>query len=250
MERPIVSIITPAFKCLSTIKDTFESIISQSFKDWEWLIVEDCSNDGTYEFVQQLAKQDKRIRVFKTSQNSGAAAARNMGIFNSNGKYIAFLDADDLWKPDKLKTQIEYMEINGYDFTFTDYDLLLQNGKIKKHKIKKQFVNFKDLLKRNYVGCLTAVYNADNLGKNYMPLDCEKREDHGAWLDITKKGINAYRLEECLSMYRVGNNSVSSNKIKMVKYQYLLYRKHLHFNVFKSLWYTIVCSLNKLINHY
>lgn len=250
MKKPIVSIITPAFKCSATIKDTFNSIVAQSFKDWEWIIVEDCSGDETYEFIQQLAKCDKRISVFKTNKNSGAAIARNIGIYNSSGRYIAFLDADDLWKPDKLKRQIEYMENNKYDFTFTDYDLLLKNGKIQKHNIKKQFVTFKDLLKRNYIGCLTAIYNAEHLGKIYMPLDCEKREDHGAWLDITKKGINAYRLSEYLSMYRIGDNSVSSNKIKMIKFQFLLYRKHLGFGALKSFWYTLICSLNKFFNRF
>lgn len=250
MKKPIVSIITPAFRCSYTIKDTFASVIAQSFKDWEWLIIEDCSCDGTFEIIQALAKCDERIRVFKTNQNSGAAVARNIGICISSGKYIAFLDADDLWKPNKLAKQIEFMENNRYDFTFTDYDLLFKNGKIKEHKIKKQCVTFKDLLKRNYVGCLTAMYNAEKIGKFYMPLDCKKREDHGAWLDITKKGINAYRLSEFLSLYRIGSNSVSSNKIKMIKFQYLLYKKHLHFNIFKSLWFTFVCTLKKIFNRY
>lgn len=250
MKKPIVSIITPAFRCSNTIKDTFDSIVAQSFTDWEWLIVEDCSCDGTYEFIRELALHDKRIKVFKTSQNSGAAVARNVGIDNSNGKYIAFLDADDLWKPNKLKNQIDFMENNKYAFTFTDYVLLFKNGKIKNHKINKNCVTFKDLLKRNFVGCLTVIYNVERIGKIYMPLDCEKREDHGAWLDITKKGVNAYKLNEYLSMYRIGSNSVSSNKIKMIKFQYLLYKKHLNFNTFKSFWFTFICILNKLFNRY
>ena len=250
MNKPIVSIITPAYKCYSTIKDTFESVVNQSFKEWEWLIIEDCSDDGTFEYIKQLTSCDKRIILFKTEHNSGAAVARNVGIKNAKGKYIAFLDADDLWKPEKLKRQIVYMEENHYDFTFTNYDLLFYNGEIKKHTVKKQFVSYKDLLKSNYIGCLTAMYNADNLGKIYMPLDCEKREDHGAWLDILKNGTYAYKLDEYLSIYRIGTNSVSSNKIQMVKYQYLLYRKHLKLNIIRSILLTFICSMNKCFKRY
>ena len=142
------------------------------------------------------------------------------------------------------------MEENNYAFTFANYDLLYKDGTIKQHRIKHDSVNYKQLLKSNYIGCLTAVYDANKLGKVFMPLDCIKREDHGAWLDITKKGINAYRLDEYLSIYRISDNSVSSNKFKMMKYQYKLYREHERFGVIKSIWYVIICSVYKIFKKY
>lgn len=250
MENPVVSIITPAYNCINTIKEVYESLKSQTFSHWEWIVVEDYSNDESYKYIQHMTSGDARVRLFRTPKNSGAAVARNIGIENACGRFIAFLDADDLYKKDKLEKQIKFMEDNGYFFTFTNYDLMYGDGTKKQFRIKKDKLTYKSLLKTNSIGCLTAMYDAQKVGKVYMPLDCEKREDHGAWLDITKKGIIAYRLDEFLSVYRVGNQSVSSNKAKMVKYQYRLYRRHEKFGVIKSLWYVLLCSLNKIFKKY
>lgn len=250
MTKPLVSIITPAFNCQKTIKETYESIKSQSFKSWEWIVVEDHSTDDTFEYVKQMIQGDGRVILLQTPKNSGAAVARNIGIEKASGRYIAFLDSDDLWKKEKLSNQIKYMQEKDYSFTFTNYDLLYPNGEIKQHRIKHDIVTYKKLLKSNHIGCLTAVYDSVVLGKVLMPLDCEKREDHGAWLDIVRTGVNAYRLDESLSIYRISSGTVSSNKTKMLKYQYKLYRKHERFNVIKSLWYTLICSVNKLFKKY
>ena len=250
MNKPKVSIITPAFKCKKTINETYESIKNQTFSSWEWLVIEDCSNDGTYELIEEMVKDDERVVLLKTEKNSGASVARNIGIEHSKGRYIAFLDADDLFKEDKLEKQIAFMEKNGYEFTFTNYDLLYKNGTIKHRRIASKSINFKKLLTCNYIGCLTAIYDSEILGKVFMPNDCEKREDHAAWLDITKKGIIAYKLDESLSIYRVENGSVSSNKFKMIKYQYRLYRKHLNFGAIKSLYLVLVCSMKKVFRKY
>lgn len=250
MEKPIVSIITPAYNCKNTIKETFESIRAQTFCLWEWIIVEDNSNDGSFEYISDLVSVDKRVKLLRTPTNSGAAVARNMGIEKASGRFIAFLDSDDLYKPEKLNRQIAFMQKNDFAFSFTDYDVLFKNGTVKQHRIKYDVIKYKALLKSNYIGCLTAVYDTKKLGKIYMPLDCEKREDHGAWLDIVRSGTNAYRLNESLSVYRLANSSVSSNKAKMMKYQYRLYRNHEQFGVFKSLWLTFVCAINKIFHKY
>lgn len=250
MNNSLVSIVTPAFNCKNTIEETYLSIKNQTFKSWEWIVVDDHSTDGTFDLVKQLAKNDKRIIVLQTEKNSGAAVTRNVGIEKASGRFIAFLDSDDMWKEDKLEKQIAFMKNNDYQFTFSNYELFYENGNKKQYRIKKDCIKYKDLLKTNSIGCLTAVYDADSLGKIYMPLDCEKREDHGAWLDILKKGVNAYRLDEYLAIYRVGNSSVSSNKRKMLKYQYRLYRKHEGFNVIKSTWYLMLCVLNKIFKKY
>ena len=250
MNKPLVSIITPAFNCKNTIKETYESIKKQSFESWEWIVIEDCSKDNTFEYIKELIKDDNKVVLLKTDKNSGAAIARNIGIQHANGKYIAFLDSDDLWKEEKLSRQIQFMQENNYFFSFTNYDLLYSNGKIKQYRIKYDNITYKKLLKSNHIGCLTVIYDSEALGKVFMPLDCKKREDHGAWLDITKRGIDAYRLDEFLSVYRIGENTVSSNKIKMMKYQYKLYRRHEKFGVIKSAWYTLVCSINKIRKRY
>lgn len=248
--NPIISIITPAYKCKSTILETYESIKAQTFSSWEWIVVEDCSGDDTYEYIESLTQNDSRVVLLQTPKNSGAAIARNIGIEYAQGRYIAFLDADDLFVPTKLEKQIRFMSDNGYAFTFTNYNLLYASGTLKTCVVKKEFVNYKMLLKSNYIGCLTVIYDTKILGKVFMPLDCEKREDHGAWLDITRNHINAYRLGESLSIYRIGKKSVSSSKIKMIKYQYRLYRKHEKFNVFKSCWFVLLCTLFKVLFKY
>lgn len=247
---PLVSIITPAYKCKDTFADTFNSIISQTFSNWEWLIVEDNSNDGTFDFIKNLIKNDKRIKLYQTQKNSGAATARNVAIQNAIGKYIAFIDADDLWLPNKLEKQLAFMQENSCLFSCTDYDLLYENGKRSSYKLKKNRFTYRNLLTANAIGCLTVMYDSEKIGKVFMPLDCEKREDHGAWLDITKKNIVAYKLPECLSIYRVSNSSVSASKIKMFKYQFQLYRKHEKFGILKSFWYTCLLSLKKIFSKY
>lgn len=245
-----VSIITPAYNCKNTIKETYESIKSQTFCSWEWIVVEDNSSDGSFEFIKEMIKHDKRVVLLKTSVNRGAAVARNIGIERASGRFIAFLDADDLWKENKLERQISFMLSNNYCFTYTNYDLLYDNGLVKQFKPKKDKTNYKSLLKRNDIGCLTAIYDSTLIGKVYMPIDCEKREDYGAWLDITRNGVIAHKLDESLSVYRISNNSVSSNKTGLLKYHYRVYRIHERFNVIKSLWYLFVFSINKLFCKY
>jgi len=250
MTKPIVSIITPAFNCEKTINETYESIKNQSFSSWEWIVVEDCSTDNSYEIIEKIAKKDKRVVLLQTKENSGAAVSRNIGIENARGKYIAFLDSDDVWEVEKLDHQIKFMKDNNIALSFTNYYVLLKNQKKKTRRAKKEVITYRMLLRKNNIGCLTAMYDAELIGKVYMPLDCEKREDHGAWLDITKRGINAYRLDEFLATYRIGGNSVSSNKFKMMKYQYRVYRKHEKFSVIKSLYYLMVCSINRITKKY
>lgn len=250
MEKPTVSIITPAYNCVKTITETYESIKKQSFKSWEWIVVEDCSSDNSFQVINELAKHNPKVVVLRTEKNSGAAIARNLGIEKAKGKYIAFLDSDDLWKENKLEKQIEFMQSNNFAFTFTDYDLLFDDGRVKSHTTKKNTIDYKSLLRRNDIGCLTVIYDKDLVGKVFMPTDCEKREDHGAWLDITRNGCLAHRLSESLSVYRIGSSTVSSNKYKMMKYQYRVYRNHEKFGPLKSAWYLLICTLNKIFRKY
>ena len=156
------------------------------------------------------------------------------------------MDADDCWDTEKLEKQLAFMKSNEIAFSYTDYRLLFHNGKTKDYCPKKTKVSYKDLLKNCDIGCLTVVYDAEKLGKHYIPLDCEKREDYGLWLDLTRDGIYAYRLNEVLATYRIATNSVSSKKHHMVKYLYRVFRKHEKFGIFKSLFYLLIYSFNRI----
>lgn len=245
-----VSIITPAFNCRDTIKATYESINNQSFSNWEWIVIEDHSTDESFDYIKKMIANDDRVTLLRTDSNSGAAVARNVGIQAAKGRFISFLDADDLWMPDKLELQVKYMKQNGYALTCSNYQLLYKNGATKEFRLKKDKITYKMLLRSNYLGCLTVIYDSEQLGKVLMPLDCEKREDYGAWLDITRNGVVAHCLDKTLSIYRIGSYSVSSNKLRMIKYQYRVYRTHEKFCVFKSLWFVLLCSLNKIFRKY
>lgn len=246
MEKPIVSIITPAYNCANTIEETYSSIKSQTFSSWEWIVVEDCSKDKSFDCIKSIARDDSRIVVLKTEQNSGAAVARNLGIEKARGKYIAFLDADDYWDSNKLEKQLDFMVKNDVSFSYTDYRLLFNNGKTKNYSPKKKKVGYKDLLKNCDIGCLTVLYDVEKLGKHFIPLDCEKREDYGLWLDLTRNGVYAYKLSDVLATYRIATNSVSSKKHKMLKYLYRVFRRHEKFGVLKSLFYLSIYAFNRL----
>lgn len=246
----LISIITPAFNASKTILETYNSLFSQSLQDWEWIVINDCSNDDTACLIEKISQKDNRVILVNNKTNSGAAVSRNIGISLARGRFIAFIDSDDLWVWNKLEKQINFMKHNNYMFTFSNYYLLLGDGSKKEYRVKKDFVTYKQLLKSNVIGCSTVMYDSKTIGKQYMPTDSDKREDHAAWLDLIKKSNGAFCLNEPLTLYRVGNKSVSSNKFKMLKYQYRMYRKHEGFGIIKSLWYTFVISVKKVFTKY
>lgn len=233
-----------------TILETYKSIKEQTFSSWEWVVTEDCSSDDTYNVLCEIAKEDKKVVVLRNSKNSGTAISRNRSIEAARGRYVAFLDADDLWKPNKLDVQIEYMQKNNIAFSYSNYDVLPIKGKAKTFNPKKEKINYKGLLKRNDIGCLTVIYDTTILGKRYMPLDAQKREDYAAWLDITKDGYVAFKLNESLAIYRLSAVTLTSNKKKMIKYHYRVYRNHEGFGRLKSLYYLIIFMLNKKFTKY
>lgn len=232
----LVSIIMPSYNSENYVKCTIESVIAQTYGNWELIFVDDCSTDASLDIVRSLG--DERIKIYSTDKNSGAATARNIAIDKASGKWIAFLDSDDLWMPGKLSRQLQFMSANQYDFSCTSYEVIAEDEKLMSVFVpQKDKYAYKDILKHNSIGCLTAVYNAKKLGKVYMPTDAVKREDLACWLSILKTGTDAYCLHEPLSKYKVHSNSVSSNKFKMLKYQWQVYRKVEKLNIFKSFYY-------------
>ena len=235
----LVSIIMPCYNSEKYIEATIKSVIAQTYRNWELLLVDDCSSDASIELAKAFG--DERVRIFSMSENSGAAATRNNAIDEARGRWIAFLDSDDLWMPEKLEKQLKYMVEGGIAFSYTDYEVLDENDRlISTFRPKLSVCRYTDILKHNHIGCLTVIYDSDKLGKVFMPTEATKREDVACWLRILKTGEAAYCLHECLAKYKVHSSSVSSNKLKMIKYQWLVYRRVERINLLGSAFY-LVC---------
>ncbi|AHF01125.1 glycosyl transferase [Thiomicrospira aerophila AL3] len=232
----IVSIITPSHNSTQFISETIQSVLSQSISDWEMIIVDDCSTDKSVEVIQSFVEQDSRIKLIRLSVNSGAAVARNTAIEAAQGRYIAFLDSDDLWLPDKLEKQLAFMQVDNYPFTYAAYDKIDENGQVFGLIGVPDRVCYSDLLKMCSIGCLTAIYDTEYFGKVTMPL-IRKRQDFGLWLKLLKKTEYAYGLNETLAQYRVRTDSISANKANAAKFTWRLYREVEGMNVFKASYY-------------
>jgi teichuronic acid biosynthesis glycosyltransferase TuaG len=244
--KPLVSIITACYNSEKYISDTILSVLDQTYQNWELLLVDDFSVDKTISIITNFEKTNDRIKLFQLAKNSGAAVARNRAIEEANGRFIAFLDSDDRWLPKKLEKQVSFMLDNGYSLTHTSYELIDESGNALKKTVKPVSVLcYNDMLYSNKIACLTAVYDQGQLGKIYMPL-LRKRQDYALWLKILRTGEKAYCLAEVLSQYRKTDNSMSSNKINLIKWNWKLLRGEERLSIFKSAYYLICNILSKL----
>ncbi|WP_137170446.1 glycosyltransferase [Marinomonas sp. FW-1] len=232
----LVSIITPSYNSAHFISETIISVLNQSYTDWEMIVVDDFSNDTSVSVIQSFINKDGRIKLIQLSENSGAAIARNTAIKVASGRYIAFLDSDDLWMPDKLEKQVSFMKANEYPFCYAAYDKIDENGQFFGHVGVPDKVSYSDLLKTCSIGCLTAMYDTDYFSKVYMPTST-KREDFATWLKLLKKTGYAYGLNESLARYRVYQNQTSAKKVKMAKENWRLYRDIEGFGFIKASYY-------------
>ena len=219
------SIIMPAYNCVDYIAESIRSVQNQTYPNWELIVADDNSTDGTVNMVRSMAADDNRIHLLETDINLGPAAARNRAINAAQGNYIAFLDSDDIWFPDKLRKQISFMEQTGYGFTYTAYEKI--NERSEKMGIvvsAPKSVNYSSMLYRgDPIGNLTVVYDATKLGKFYVP-DIKKRNDFALWLKMMHDCKRAYGLNEVLASYRVRSGSISSTrKSELLKYYWKLY---------------------------
>ena len=236
--KELVSIITPSYNSGKFISETINSIINQTYTNWELLITDDLSTDNTIEIVESYAKNDSRIKLFKLEKNSGAAIARNNSINNSKGRYIAFLDSDDLWLANKLELQIEFMKKGNYALTYTGYEKFKNKDTFISNIYYSNKLNYNNMLKNNYIGCLTAIYDAKILGKMLMP-NIRRRQDYALWLKILKRIDYAYGLNMVLSKYRVLETSLSKGFIANLKYTFYLFRDVEKFSFIKAFFSTI-----------
>lgn len=232
--EPLVSIVMPAYNAISFIAESIASVQRQTYGNWELLIIDDGSGDGTPALVEEFVKRDQRVRFHALPVNQGAAFARNIGIKASEGDYIAFLDADDLWKPHKLETQLDFMQSRNLNVSYSSYELLDEQGRSLNKMVQAlETLSFSKLLRANYVGNLTGMYHAAGIGKIYNP-PIRKRQDWAMWLQALKKGGDAKGIKEPLAMYRKRKNSISGNKWEMLQYNYQVYRTVLKFSTLKS----------------
>ncbi|HBV76730.1 MULTISPECIES: glycosyltransferase family 2 protein [Vibrio] len=230
----LVSIITPSYNS-QYIFDTYNSILGQSYTNWEWVITDDNSEPEFKEELEKIEKIDHRVRIFYLDKNQGAGAARNNSIFHSKGRYIAFLDSDDLWLPEKLQNQISFMIKNELDLSYSGYQKFSSDGGDLGIIIPPPTTNYNQLLKSNIIGCLTAIYDTKNLGKCYMPL-IRKRQDFGLWLSILKKTDQVAGLPDVLAKYRI-DSGMTQNKFEILKWQWRFYRNVAKLGVIQSIYY-------------
>ncbi|MDO9592469.1 MAG: glycosyltransferase family 2 protein [Erysipelotrichaceae bacterium] len=229
----LVSIVMPAYNCADFLGITLDSIINQTYKKWEVIVVDDRSTDNTAEVVREYMMKDERIKYHRLEKNSGAAVARNTAVELAQGKYMAFLDSDDVWFPEKLTKQITFMEEYNYLFTCTSYTKIDEEGKYLNRTIgvRKQS-DYNDILKKN-PGNSTVVYNAEEIGKIKIP-NIRKRNDYVMWLSVVKKAGMLYGMEEPLASHRIRNGSLSKKKPNLVGYHWKVYREIEKLSLIKS----------------
>lgn len=237
-EYPVaVSILMPAYEATATLGDAVASVRVQSFGDWELLIVDDGSRDGTHGVAAEAARQDARIRVLRHPENRGAAAARNSGLAAARGRRIAFLDADDLWMPEKLARQIAFMETSGAALSYTGFRRERLDGSGSGRVVEvPASVTRADLLRGNVIGCLTACYDRAHLGDMPMP-PLRLRQDFALWLDILSRVERAWGLTEPLAIHRVRRDSLSSGRLEAAAATWTMYRGHLGLSRARTSWY-------------
>lgn len=243
MSDDLISIITPSFNSATYIGSTIQSVINQTYKHWELLITDDCSTDETINVIHEYMKLDSRIRLFSTSHNTGTPAEpRNISIANARGRYLAFLDSDDIWLPSKLEEQIGFVKLHNYVFVYSDYNkfcsVAVENERIIRGPEK---VCYRDLLKTCNIPCLTVMCEAELFSSlRFLAI---AKEDYAMWLDILKRGIVAYNTGKVHALYRESPGSRSSNKFQMLFNQWYIVRKREHINFFRACIYMFIYAI-------
>ena len=221
-----VSIITPSWNSEKYIEKTIESVQKQTYMNWEMIVVDDCSTDRTVEIVEKISEEDPRVRIIRQEVNGGAAKARNRSLCEATGRYIAYLDADDIWKPTKLEKQVEFMKANHCGFSCASYEVIDDEGRaLNKEVHMLPSVDYVGFLTNNLLQTVGIMADTSIIDKKYLVMpDIRRRQDAATWLQVLKAGYKCYGIDEVLAEYRRAENSLSSNKVKAVKGVWNLYR--------------------------
>ena len=227
MGKPTVSVVMPAYNVEKYITDAIDSVIAQSFGDWELIIIDDCSSDGTADIIRAKLDQDARIFAVFSEENHGVAYCRNLALDMCRGKYIALLDADDLWHPDKLKKQLELAEETGADIIYCSYSMIDEHGeKCHPDFIVEEETNYRKMLIKSVLSCSTVLLRHDRIANERFD-GSTYHEDYLYWISLLKSGCIARGCREPLADYRIVNGSRSNNKLRSAKKRWDIYRKSL-----------------------
>lgn len=242
----LISIITPVYNSELFISETINSVLAQSYANFEHIIIDDCSDDNSVKIIQSYIAKDSRIKLLSLKTNSGAAVARNLGLKHAKGSYICFLDSDDIWFPSKLEKQLEFMSRLNAPISFTSYNLVDQSG-INYDKVIKAVdkLHYHDYLKNTIIGMSTSMINK-NLVSDFEFINIRTRQDTYLWISLLKKGYVAYGLNEVLVSYRVRSNSISANKFKAMRQVWYLYYKLEKLGFFRSSYFFLFYLINAI----
>lgn len=246
----LISIITPCYNAAAVIAETIESVLAQTYQNWEMLICDDCSTDNSVEIIKAYCEKDSRIKLFSTPKNTGTPAEpRNIAIDNANGELVAFLDADDVWLPEKLDQQIDFIKQSNYDLVYSDYEKMSWDGKRDNRIIRmRTCATYKTMLRTSDIPCLVAVVKREKLTNiRFKPIS---NEDYVFWLELLKTGVVAYNTKKVHGVYREARNSRSSNKWNVAKHHWYILREIEKITLLPSIYYMCVYSvvgLNKYL---
>lgn len=242
----LVSIVMPYYKKRTFIRSAISSVLCQSYKKFELIIIYDDDDLKDYEYIFNLAKKDNRIRILKNNKNLGSGLSRNVGITNSRGYYIAFLDSDDLWFKNKLKLQIDYMEKNKLPISFTAYKIINKNNDVIGFRKANKILKFDNLINSCDVGLSTVILRSSLIKRKIFFPNLKTKEDYVFWLNISKKNHFFYGLNKKLSAWRRLSNSLSSNFFQKLFDGYLVYYKYMKYSFIKSIYCLAILSFNYL----
>ena len=246
----LISIITPVYNSEKYIAETIESVLAQTYSDWEMIIVDDCSTDNSKEIIRKFTENENRIRLIEFEENAGTGKARDVALKNAKGRFVAFLDSDDMWMPEKLEKQFLFMTENNYPISFTSYKMIDENGSDLKRIIQVvQSVNLHQYLKNTIIGYSSSMIDLKQTG-SFQIADIRIRVDTQVWISLLKKGFVAYGLDEVLMIYRVHKNSISSNKFYAAKKTWNLFYNVEKLGLFKSAYYFSNYAFNAFKKHY
>lgn len=247
----LVSIVVPVYNAGAYIEETIGMVCAQTYRQWELLLVDDCSVDDSRERIEAFCRRDERIRLIAKERNQGAALARNTGVQNSKGRYIAFLDADDVWLPGKLERELRFMEERQAAFAFTGYEFGDRNGKGTGRIVTvPETLSYKEALSRTVIFTTTVMFDTERIDKALLEMPDIKSEDTATWWRILRKGYTAYGLNEVLAIYRRPGKSLSSNKLAAMKRIWNLYRREeslpLPYSIYNFILWALRATLRRI----
>lgn len=240
----LVSIIMPVYNSEKFIDEAIQSVLSQTYKNWELIIVDDCSKDNSLQIIQGYVKKDSRIHLYQTDKPSGSPThPRNVAIEHAQGRYIAFLDSDDAWFPSKLSEQIPLFDNAKIAVVYSNYEKISEEGERTDRVVKApDYATYSKLLRGNVIGNVTGIYDVSKVGKIFMQK--MHHEDYILWLEILKNGFIAKNTNTVLALYRIRKSSVSSNKSKVLKWQWNIYTKVERINPIKASYLFLCYAFN------